>query len=274
MPQVVADRVLETTATTGTGTLTLAGAVTGYQSFAAIGNANTCMYAIEDRNTGAWEVGIGTYTSSGTTLSRTTILASSNAGSAVSFAAGTKYVFATLAASKIAPGKETIWVPAGAMTPATTNGPGSAQVELTTNKQNFTVLEFDAATIEYAHFNARMPKSWDLGAVTFVAVWMHAATTTNFGVVWALQALALSDDDAADASWGTAVTQVDTGGTTSDIYHGPESSAVTIGGSPAAQDLVAFRFYRDATNGSDTMAIDARLVGVAVFLTVASANDA
>ncbi|MFO0157939.1 MAG: hypothetical protein ACK51V_02745, partial [bacterium] len=129
MPQVVADRVLETTTTTGTGTITLGGAVTGYQSFAAIGNANTCMYAIEDRNTGAWEVGIGTYTSSGTTLSRTTILASSNAGSAVSFAAGTKYVFATLAASKIAPGKETIWVPAGAMTRATTNGPASAQVE-------------------------------------------------------------------------------------------------------------------------------------------------
>ena len=100
MALVLADRVKETTTTTGTGTVTLAGAVTGYQSFSAIGNANTTYYVIAGQGTAEWEVGIGTYTSSGTTLSRTTILASSNAGSAVSFSAGTKDVFVTYPAGK------------------------------------------------------------------------------------------------------------------------------------------------------------------------------
>lgn len=93
MAFVLADRVRETTATTGTGTVTLAGAITGFQSFAAIGNGNTTYYTIAGQGTNEWEVGIGTYTSSGTTLSRDTVLASSNSGSLVSFSAGTKDVF-------------------------------------------------------------------------------------------------------------------------------------------------------------------------------------
>lgn len=100
MPLVVRDRVKETTSTTGTGTLTLAGASTGFQSFAAVGDGNTTYYCIVDNSTGAWEVGIGTYTSSGTTLSRTTILSSSNSGSAVNFAAGLKDVFVTYPSSR------------------------------------------------------------------------------------------------------------------------------------------------------------------------------
>jgi len=100
MPLVVKDRVKETTSTTGTGTVTLAGASTGFQSFAAVGNGNTTYYSIVDNSTGDWEVGIGTYTSSGTTLSRTTILSSSNSGSAVNFAAGLKDVFVTYPSSR------------------------------------------------------------------------------------------------------------------------------------------------------------------------------
>lgn len=98
MALVVADRVQETTTTTGTGTYTLAGAVTGYQSFAVIGNANTTYYTVTDGTN--WEVGIGTYTSSGTTLSRDTILDSSNAGSAVSWGAGSKNVFVVYPADR------------------------------------------------------------------------------------------------------------------------------------------------------------------------------
>jgi len=93
MAFVLADRVRETTTTTGTGTVTLAGAVLGFQSFSAIGNGNTTYYTIAGIGTSEWEVGIGTYTSSGTTLSRTTVLASSNSGSLVNFSAGTKDVF-------------------------------------------------------------------------------------------------------------------------------------------------------------------------------------
>jgi hypothetical protein len=100
MALVLADRVQETTTTTGTGTVTLLGAVTGFQSFAAIGNANTTYYTIAGQTGSEWEVGIGTYTASGTTLSRTTVLGSSNAGSLVNFSAGTKNVFCSYPAGK------------------------------------------------------------------------------------------------------------------------------------------------------------------------------
>ena len=100
MALVVKDRVRETTTTTGTGTVTLGGAATGFQSFSVIGDGNTTFYTIQLSNTNEWEVGIGTYTSSGTTLSRDTILESSNGGSAVNFSAGTKDVFVTYPAEK------------------------------------------------------------------------------------------------------------------------------------------------------------------------------
>jgi hypothetical protein len=100
MAIVLADRVRETTTTSGTGTVTLAGAVSGYQSFAAVGNGNTTYYTIADQSGSNWEVGIGTYTSSGTTLSRTTVLASSNSGSLVSFGSNVKDVFVVYPAEK------------------------------------------------------------------------------------------------------------------------------------------------------------------------------
>ncbi len=95
MAFVVKDRVKETTTTAGTGTVTLLGASTGFQSFSAIGNANSTYYCIAGQTGSEWEVGIGTYTSSGTTLSRDTVLASSSSGAKVSFSAGTKDVFVT-----------------------------------------------------------------------------------------------------------------------------------------------------------------------------------
>lgn len=98
MALIVKDRVKETTATTGTGTLTLAGAADGFQAFSVIGDGNTTYYAITDGTD--WEVGIGTYTLSGTTLSRDTILESSNSGSAVNWGAGNKDVFVTYPAEK------------------------------------------------------------------------------------------------------------------------------------------------------------------------------
>ena len=100
MALVVKDRVQETSTTVGTGTLTLGGAVLGFQTFAIIGDGNTTYYTIADPTTGDYEVGIGTYTSSGTTLSRTTVLESSNSGSLVNFAAGTKNVFCTYPAER------------------------------------------------------------------------------------------------------------------------------------------------------------------------------
>lgn len=100
MALVLKDRVKETTLTTGTGTITLAGASTGYQSFSVIGDGNTTYYCIAGQGNNEWEVGIGTYTAAGTTLARTTVLASSNSGSLVNFSSGTKDVFVTYPAGK------------------------------------------------------------------------------------------------------------------------------------------------------------------------------
>ena len=98
MALVIKDRVKESTTTTGTGTYTLAGAEAGFQGFSTIGDGNTTYYSCTDGV--EWEVGLGTYTASGTTLARTVILDSSNAGSAVSWSAGTKFIFVTQPASK------------------------------------------------------------------------------------------------------------------------------------------------------------------------------
>ncbi len=170
-------------------------------------------------------------------------------------------------------GKQTMWIPAGAIVPRTTNGPASGTTELVTNKIMVASLDFDAAVIEYAQFQVRMPKSWDESTVTFVPAWSHAATTTNFGVVWGLRAMARSDNEALDNAMGTGVTVTDTGGTTSNLYVAPESAAVTVGSTPTELDVVTFEIYRDATNGSDTMAIDARLHGVSVHFTTNATTD-
>ncbi len=131
MALVLKDRVKETSTTAGTGTLTLAGAVTGFQSFAAVGDGNSTYYAIADNATGAWEVGIGTYTASGTTLSRTTVLSSSNAGSLVSFAANAKDVFVTY------PSERGVWL----------DSAGSVLVQYEFNTINATTANLTTANI-------------------------------------------------------------------------------------------------------------------------------
>ena len=108
MALVVNDRVKETSTTTGTGTFDLAGAASGFQTFVAgVGDTNTTYYAIFNQGTTEWEVGLGTVTDAATdTLARTTVITSSNSGSAVDFASGTKDVFCTLPASKAVFGKQ------------------------------------------------------------------------------------------------------------------------------------------------------------------------
>jgi hypothetical protein len=124
MALVLKDRVKVATTTTGTGTLTLGSAVSGFQDFSAIGDGNTTYYTIADSTTGDWEVGIGTYTATGTTLSRDTILSSSNAGSAVNFAAGEKFVFVTY------PSDKSVYEDASGLV-ALTGGISATQVDIT-----------------------------------------------------------------------------------------------------------------------------------------------
>jgi hypothetical protein len=121
----IQDRVKETTTTTGTGALSLAGAITGFRAFSSVcSNADTCYYALQAVNssgtpTGNWECGLGTYTTSGNTLTRTTVTSSSNAGALVSLAAGTTQVWIDVIASSVAMTQVgSIIVYAGATVPA------------------------------------------------------------------------------------------------------------------------------------------------------------
>ena len=92
-------------------------------------------------------------------------------------------------------------------------------------------------------------------------------------MVWSFSAVAISDDDAYDAAFGTAVTSTDTGGTTDDLYQGPETAACTIAGTPAEGDTVVVQISRAVANGSDTLAVDARLHGFVMLYTINIAAD-
>lgn len=172
-------------------------------------------------------------------------------------------------------GKQTIAVNSGAIRPSVSGGCSVlTPIASAANQPDIITLDFDPGTIEYAQFAVAIPKKWNRGTITARFRWSHASTTTNFGVVWALQAVAVGDDDTIAANFGTAQSVTDTGGTTNDLYVTAETSAITVSGSPAAGDTVFFRVYRDATNGSDTLAIDARLHGVDVFVTTDADTDA
>lgn len=171
-------------------------------------------------------------------------------------------------------GRHAVPVMAGAMRPSVTGGCAAlVAVASASNQPDIVSLDFDATTQEYAQFSIPMPASWNEGTVTFVAHWSHAATATNFGVVWDLQAVAVSNDDPIAVAYGTAQTSTDTGGTTNDLYTSPESSAITVAGTPAAGDMVFFRLSRVTGNAGDTMAIDARLIGITLYITTAAETD-
>lgn len=172
-------------------------------------------------------------------------------------------------------GRQAIYIAAGTIRASVTGGCSAlTAVASAANQPDIVTVDFDASTQEYAQFSVVMPKKWNEGTLTFVAHWSHAATTTNFGVVWDLQAVAVSNDDPIAVAFGTAQTSTDTGGTTNDLYSSPESSAITIAGTPAAEDMVFFRLSRVTGNGSDTMAIDARLHGITLYVTTAADTDA
>lgn len=171
-------------------------------------------------------------------------------------------------------GKQTIWIPAAAMTARVSNGAAVGTTETSTYKVVLKTLDFDQSTDEFAQFDVRMPKSWNEGTVTAYFLWSSAISGTN-AVVWGLQGVAISDGDALDVAWGTAQTVTDSQVTGSGyLMQSAETSAITIAGTPAAGDWVKFQVYRDADNGSDTLAGDARLHGVVLIYTTDAINDA
>ena len=167
-----------------------------------------------------------------------------------------------------------IWIPAYSMIPRTSNGPQSNTLETTTNKIMWKTLNFDSTVNEHAQFWVSMPKSYNNSTLMAQFYWSHANTTTNFGCTWSLQAVAFSDDDGMDATaFGTEVTVVDTGGTNNDLYISANSAAMTIAGTPAANDSVCFQVKRLPADAGDTTAVDCRLHGVKLWYTVNAAKD-
>jgi hypothetical protein len=169
-------------------------------------------------------------------------------------------------------GKQAIPIPAGAMEAAATNGAATGAVTLT--NQKFLTKDFDTSTQETVYFAFRMPQQWNEGTLTFQVVWSHAATATNFGVVFELAAVAVSDTDAGDAAFGTAQTVTDTGGAANALYISPESAAITVAGTPQAGDYVFYRLRRVPANASDTMAVDARVHECTLYINNATGTDA
>jgi hypothetical protein len=171
-------------------------------------------------------------------------------------------------------GTETIFVPAQAMFGTTTNGAEANAVETTATRPELKVLDFDASTAEYAQFSIAMPKSWNLGTVTFQAFWSPSSTDTGAALI-GLQGVGVANDDTSDIAFGTAVDVTDSGtGAVEDVLVSPVSGAVTIAGTPADDDYTYFQVYRNATAGGDTFTGDVRLLGIKLFYTTDAANDA
>lgn len=174
-------------------------------------------------------------------------------------------------ANVLAVGVVEVWIPASAMTSRTTNGAAAGSAESSTNKVMQITKDFDATTQEFAQFTWFPPKSWNLGTVTFVPVCIPAGSSG--GWVFGLAGVAISNDDAIDAAFGTPQTSTDSFIAATDIHVGPESAAITIAGTPAAGDFVVFQINRTVADGSDTHNGDVKLLGIKLRYTINAAND-
>ena len=170
-------------------------------------------------------------------------------------------------------GKETIWIPAVAMYPNTTNGCAAlAQVELS-NGPEIKTLDFDKDSDEFAQFAVAFPKSWNEGTVTFQS--FFTADSTNTGTTaWGLSGVSLADNDSCNTAFGTQVvaTAKAHSGTANDLNVTAESGAVTIAGSPSTDEQVFFQISRDVS--ADDLTADSKLLGIKLFFTTDAANDA
>ena len=170
-------------------------------------------------------------------------------------------------------GKESIWVPASAMYPSTTNPCADlAQVETTALRPDLKVLDFDPSSDEFAQFTVAFPKSWNEGTVTFQPFWTVTGTDTGT-VAWQLGGIAVTSDATINTAFGTLVAPAALAhsGTSNDLMVSVESGAVTIAGSPSTDDVCFFQINRDVS--ADAQTGDARLIGIKLFFTTDAAND-
>ena len=170
-------------------------------------------------------------------------------------------------------GKETIYVPAAAMYPNSTNGCADLDQTELSNGPELKSLDFDKDSDEFAQFTVAFPKSWNEGTITF-QVFFTADSTNTGTTAWGLSGVALADNDSCNTAFGTQVvaTAKAHSGTANDLDVTAESGAVTIAGSPGVDEQVFFQISRDVS--ADDLTADAKLLGVKVFFTTDAANDA
>ncbi|MFM7797069.1 MAG: hypothetical protein ACKO7N_09935, partial [Candidatus Nitrosotenuis sp.] len=166
-------------------------------------------------------------------------------------------------------GTQDVWIPARAMDPRATNGAeDGGKKETSTNKVNYSTWDFDTTTQEFTQFMWQPPRNYNNGTVKFTPYW--TAGSGSGGVVWACQGVAISNDDPLDSAFGTEQTSTDTFIVANDVHVGPQSSAITIAGTPADSDLIIFQVKRNPSDASDTLGVDAQLIGVMLEYTIDS----
>lgn len=170
-------------------------------------------------------------------------------------------------------GKTAIPIPASAIYKRTTSGPANGTYETATNINMHSTLDFDGSAAEYGQFVIMMPSSWNESTLTFKPYMSRTTGGSGSGVTWKLQAVSFSNNESTNAAFGATVSSIVTAATSNTLYIGPESSAMTVAGSPAAGDLVMFQVFRDPTDGSDNLTLDARLHGLTLYITTDSMVD-
>jgi hypothetical protein len=250
MALILKDRVKETTAVTSTGTATLLGAVTGYQSFSVIGTGNTCYYTIASQTANEWEVGIGTYTSPNQ-LSRDTVLSSSNSGSLVNFSAGTKDVFVTQPSSKA--------VYTDASNIVNTSGNGANTVTFT--NVNTANLVANSATLQFGTVNHVPADGLDIANKAYVDTTTVGLTIHQAVVVARLTAnySATYVNGGTTPTWNTITANsiLDTGG----AAHSLSDNAIIAFGNVGSSNLTAGFGYFVKTVNSTAITVSTLLDG-------------
>ena len=175
--------------------------------------------------------------------------------------------------------KQTMWIPATAMTPRITNGPVENIIEISSNKAVFRTLDFDPNIAQYAEFDIAMPKSWDCLFITFKVFWSHAAATTNFGVDWVMDCISIPPSSTLSTGFGAGSSVTGIGGIADTLYVTDEAFQQqvinTSSGNALYGDMVKFRVWRNAAVTSiDTLTVNSRLHGIQLYYTTTTGTDA
>ena len=167
-------------------------------------------------------------------------------------------------------GLHDIFIPATAMWARTTTGAGGlTKTETATNRINYQTFDFDTTTSEFVQFSWIPPRNYNNGTIKFTPYWTAASGSGT--VIWNLAGVAISNDDPLEVAMGTLQTSTDTLIAAADVHVGPQSASITIAGTPADSDFIMFQISRDI---SDTLAVDALLLGIVIEYTIDAATSA